>query len=263
MESKPSAGIDAVTGVALPMLPEIIGDAVEPFTRTLALHPADNPCASNALRIEFVQGSPIRSLAKPSRYVQPVGEADMEANPELSIAYAGSLAMTGELWPVAWLRLKSALEDANPGNPFVHYLLGEVYAANKNYEQSADELRISLKQDPANAETKNALALTYKALGQKAEALQLLSELAESNSKDGEVYYRLAQLQVELGSSQGRHKHAGQIAIRLNPMDSAYHQELADAYRLNQQPAEAERETQQSATVEALNAISHPSGSSN
>jgi len=86
--------------------------------------------------------------------------------------------------------------------------------------------------------------------------------LAESNSKDGEVYYRLAQLQVELGSVKAAISTL-QTAIRLNPMDAAFHQELAEAYRLNEQPADAERETQQSATVEALNAISHPSGSGN
>jgi Flp pilus assembly protein TadD len=149
-----------------------------------------------------------------------------------------------------------------PEIPLVHYLLGEVYAANKNYGQASDELRISLKQDPANSETKNALALTYQALGQKTDALQLLSELAGSGTKDGEVYFRLAQLQIDLGSAKAAISTL-QTAIQLNPMDAEYHQELAEAYRLNAQPADAERETQQSATLEALNAINHPSGSGN
>jgi len=231
------------------------GAVVAPFSRALALHPADQHVRA-MLGLSLCR---VHMYARAVEVLRPI-EAQMEANPELSIAYAGSMAMAGDSDP-ALGRLKS-LEDANPQIPFVHYLLGEVYAASKNYEQSADELRVSLKQDPANAETKNALALTCKALGQKAEALQLLSDLAESNSKDGEVYYRLAQLQVELGSVKAAISTL-QTAIRLNPMDAAFHQELAEAYRLNEQPADAERETQQSATVEALNAISHPSGSGN
>jgi len=231
------------------------GEAVGPLSRTLASHSTDS-------QVRMMLGFSlcrIQQYARAVQVLQPIG-AQIEANPELAIAYAGSMVMAGEPGQDV-ARLKS-LEEANPQIPLVHYLLGEVYAANKNYEQAADELRTSLKQDPANAETKNALALTYKALGQKAEALQLLSELAESNSKDGEVYYRLAQLQVELGSAKSA-INTLQTAIRLNPMDAEYHQELAEAYRLNEQPADAERETQQAATVEALNAISHPSGTSN
>jgi Flp pilus assembly protein TadD len=119
-----------------------------------------------------------------------------------------------------------------------------------------------LKQDPANPETKNALALIYQEHGQKTDALQLLSELAESGSKDGEVYYRLAQLQIELGSAKAAISSL-QTAIQLNSMDAAYHLELAEAYRLNAQPADAERETQQSVALEALNAINHPPGNGN
>jgi tetratricopeptide (TPR) repeat protein len=229
-------------------------EAAAPLSRAIALHPTE-PHLRAMLGLSLCR---VHQYSRAIQVLQPI-EAVMEANPELNIAYAGSMAMTGD--PAALARLES-LKEANPEIPFVHYLLGEVYAAKKNYEQSANELHISLKLDPANAETKNALALTYQALGQKADAVQLLSELAESGSKNGEIYYRLAQLQIELGSAKAAIGTL-QTAIRLNPMDAAYHQELSEAYRLNEQPADAERETQQSATLDALNAINHPSGSGN
>jgi len=248
------SGIDQYWGRAA-FAAKDYGEAVEPFSRTLALHPED-PNVRAMLGMSLCR---VHQYARAVQVLQPI-EDKMEANPELTIAYAGSMAMSGD--PGAGLARLKSLADTYPEISLVHYLLGEVYGINKNYSQAAAELLVALKQEPANAETKNALALTYKALGQKPEALQLLSELVDSGSKDGEVYYRLAQLQIELGSVKAAISTL-QTAIQLSPMNAAYHQELAEAYRLNEQPADAERETQQSATLDALNAINHPSGSGN
>ena len=106
------------------------------------------------------------------------------------------------------------------------------------------------------------MALTDLALGNKAEALQLFWELAESGSRDGEVYYRLAQLQLELGSPKVAIATL-ETAIQLNPMSSAYHQELAEAYRKNVQPDEADREYRQSETLQALNEVTRQFESGN
>jgi Flp pilus assembly protein TadD len=137
-----------------------------------------------------------------------------------------------------------------------------VYASKKDYGQSADELRIALRLDPSNMDARNVLALTDVALGEKAEALQLLSQIAESGSKDGEIYFRLAQLQIEAGSAKAAVE-SMEAAIRLNPMDSAYHQELAEAYRRNAQPEEAEREVKNWETVQAESEFVQQSGTRN
>ena len=247
-------GIDEYWGRAAFAAKDYDG-AVGPLSRTLVLRPTD-PHLRAMLGLSLCR---VHLYVRAVEVLRPI-EDKMDANPELTIAYAGSMAMAGD--PGAGLARLKSLADVYPEIPLVHYLLGEVYAANKNYGQASDELRISLKQDPANSETKNALALTYQALGQKTDALQLLSELAGSGTKDGEVYFRLAQLQIDLGSAKAAISTL-QTAIQLNPMDAEYHHELAEAYRLNAQPADAERETQQSATLEALNAINHPSGSGN
>jgi Flp pilus assembly protein TadD len=177
------------------------------------------------------------------------------ANSELSIAYAGSKAMSGD-HAERLAQLKS-LEQANPNIPLVHYLLGTVYAGDQNYGQAADEFRVSLKLDPSSMETTNALALADVALGLKPEALQLFSELAQSGSQDGDVYHRLAQLQMESGSIQDAISSL-KTAIQLDPTIAAYHRDLADAYQKNAQPDEAERESRMSEVLQAGTQSSHP-----
>jgi tetratricopeptide (TPR) repeat protein len=247
-------GVDANWGRAAFFAREY-SKAVGPLSRSLAVHPADQHLRamlgfSLCLSHEYAKAVPVFRLIEPK----------LEANPELNIADAGSMAMSGD--SVRGLARLKSLEEANPGIPLVHSLLGEFYAANKDYGQAAGELRVSLKLDPANAETKNTLALTDLALGEKAEALQLLWELAESGSRDSEVYYRLAQLQIELGSPKVAISTL-ETAIQLNPKNAAYHQELAEAYRKNAQPDEADREARQSDTLQALNEVTRQSGSGN
>jgi tetratricopeptide (TPR) repeat protein len=197
--------------------------AVGPLSRTLALHP-ENPDVRSMLGLSLCM---THDYAQALRVLQPI-EASLGANPLLATAYAGSMAIAGDS-AQGLARLK-AIEEANPDKAFVHFMLGEAYASQKQPAQAADELHVALKLDPSSADTKNALALTELALGQKAEALQLFSELAESGSKDGEVYHRLAQLQIELGFDKAAVDSLG-TAVRLDPMNAAYHQELADAYR--------------------------------
>jgi len=71
--------------------------------------------------------------------------------------------------------------------------------------------------------------------------MQLLSQLTDSGSSDGDVYFRLAQLQMESDSTKAAIGNL-EAAVRLDPMDLEFHQELAEAYRKNNQPEDADRE---------------------
>jgi len=227
--------------------------AEEPLTRVLVLHP-DNVAVRGMLGFSLCM---THNYAKSLELLRPI-EEKLDANPQLPIAYAGAMAMAGDE-SQGLARLKS-LEEASPGAPLVHYLLGEVYAGKKDFGSSADELHIALKLDPSSSASKNALVITDLALGQKAEALQLLSDLAESEPPDGDVYYQLGRLQLELASPQAA---VGSLktAIKLNPLVAAYHQELAEAYRKNAQPEEAEREDRQSESLKAQGEFGQPSES--
>jgi tetratricopeptide (TPR) repeat protein len=218
--------------------------AVEPLSRTLALHPADaHVRAMLGLNLCLT-----RDYARALQVLRPI-EATVETIPELAIAYAGSMAIAEDS-SRGLARLKS-LEQANPDISLVHYLLGETYASEKQFSESADELRAALKLDPSSAEAKDALVIADLALGEKTEALQVLSDLAESESEGGEAHSRLAQLQIDSGLAQAAIGNL-EIAIRFNPRVAAYHQELAEAYRRNAQPEEAEREARQSESLKEL-----------
>jgi tetratricopeptide (TPR) repeat protein len=217
------------------------GKAVEPLGRMLELHPSD---ANVRVKLGLSLCT-IHDYSQALHVLQPLAGSP-DADRLIALASAGSMASTGDSTQ-ALVQLKS-LEQTGPDTALVHYMLGEVYAGTKQYAESADELRLALQLEPSSADTKNVLALTDLALGKKDEALQLLSELAESESDGGEIRYRLAKLQIELGSSQAAIDNL-KTAIGFDPMNAAYHAELAEAYRKNAQPEDADRELRQSESL--------------
>jgi tetratricopeptide (TPR) repeat protein len=217
--------------------------AIVPLRRIVESHPGQaNARGMLGLSLCFVQ-----DYSQALEVLQPLA-ATRDAGPLLAIASAGALALDGDSGQ-AIARLKS-LPDGGPGAALVHFMLGKIYAGNQQYAESADQLRLALQLDPSSADTKNALALADLALGSKAEALQLLSDLAAAGDGDGEIHFRLAQLQIELGNYPSAVDNL-KVAIRLNPTVSAYHAELAEAYRKNTQPDDADREDRRSETLQA------------
>jgi tetratricopeptide (TPR) repeat protein len=212
--------------------------AAAPLSRTLDRHPAD-------AHIRAMLGLTLcltHDYARSIEIFRPI-EEEVESIPELSIAYAGSRAITsGSTQDLD--RLKS-LELANSAVPLVHYLLGETYSRKKQFRESADELRLALQLDPFSAEAKSALVTADLALGEKTEAMQLLSDLVQAETTGGELHYQLARLQIEVGFTKEAIRNL-ETATSLNPLAVAYHLELTEAYRKNAQPDEAEREARRS-----------------
>jgi tetratricopeptide (TPR) repeat protein len=219
------------------------GKAVAPLHRILASHPG----FANARGMLGLSLCMIQDYRQALDVLQPI-ETSPEAGPLFAIASAGSLAQEGDT-NQAIARLKS-LENSGPGTALVHFMLGKIYAGRKQYSESAEELSLALQLDPSSADTMNALALTDLELGRKAEGLRLLSDMAEAGAGDAEVHFRLARLQLELGNYPSAVDNL-KLAIRLNPTVSAYHAELAEAYRKNTQPDDADREDRRSETLQA------------
>jgi len=217
--------------------------AVEPFNRILKLHPADQHVrAMLGLSLCMVQ-----KYMETLQVLRPM-EDKVQMNPDLAMAYAASTAMAGD-YSQGVARLES-LQSANPSAALVHLLLGQVYASKEEFSRSANELHIAVDIDPANNEARNALALADVALGRNEEALQLLSALVNTGSQSGDLYYRLASLQLELALTGDAVKNL-ETAVRLCPFNLLYHQQLQKAYRLNAQPEEADREMHRSQLLEA------------
>jgi tetratricopeptide (TPR) repeat protein len=218
-------------------------EAVGPLNRALASHPEDDGVRSMLGMSLFV----IQDYAQTCVVLQPM-EARLDANTPVGLAYFGSMAIAGDYEKgMAQLRI---LEAAHPEEDKIHLLIGEAYASKKIYRQAAEELHTALRLQPASAAAKYALALNYVDLGENATAQTLLSELAESGSNDDAVYYRLGCLQLESGLIKAAVGNL-ETAVKMNTGNAAYHRELAEAYRRNKQPENAENELQKSATLES------------
>jgi tetratricopeptide (TPR) repeat protein len=215
--------------------------AIAPLSRALAAH-RDDEMARSMLGFSLFN---THDYAQAVRVLQPM-EANLGNNAPLHLAYVGSMAISGDDKGLAQLK---TLEAAQPESAEVHRLLGESYQVRKQYAQAAKELNTALQIDPSSAAAKHALAINDLALGDKAEARKLLTELANSGSRDADVHYRLGRLQIESGSANAAVESL-KTAVSMNPANAAYHRELAEAYLKNDQPQEAEKETQKSATAE-------------
>ena len=212
-------------------------DAVEPLERTLALQPGNEDVRS-MLGISYYMTHDYSSTL---RVLQPI-EGKINLSPILTLAYDGATALAGD-YRLGLARLQ-AIESTHPESPIVHCLLGEAFAIKGDYDHSAEELHTALRLDEANADAKYALSLTEKALGEKGEAQKLLTELANSGSSDGAVFYQLGLLQMDAGVYKDAAANL-ETAIHLSPKNGGYHRELANAYSRDGRPDDADHEAQQ------------------
>ena len=221
-------------------------DAVGPLNRALALHPEDDGIRSMLGMSLFV----IQDYSQAYLVLRSM-ETRIDANTPVGLAYFGSMAIAGDYQKgMAQLQL---LEAAHPEAEEIHQALGEAYASRKLYGQAAEQLRIALRLHPTSSAAKYALALSDLELGEKANAQELLVELAKSGSKDDAVYFLLGRLQLESGLTKAAVGNL-ETAVKMNSGNAAYHRVLAEAYRKNEQPRDAEIELQKSATLESQRA---------
>jgi tetratricopeptide (TPR) repeat protein len=228
-------------------------EAVGPLSRMLALHPEDAEVRT-MLGLSY---SMVHDYAQSLRVLRPI-EVNLQSNPQMELTYFGSMAIAGD-YGQGLARLQT-LAEAHPDVAIIHYFIGQSYASKEHYGQAAEELHAALRLDPSSADAKYALALVDVALGDKADALTLFSELAEPGTKEPEVYYQLGMLQIALGSAKAAVGNL-ETAVSLNTMNANYHQQLAEAYRKNEQLEEGDREQKESERIAARAAPNHESES--
>jgi len=217
--------------------------ALGPLERALQAHPEDVELRT----MLGVSQYETHNYAKAVKTLQPM-EASLRTVPLLAFTYAESMVKTGDFQNgFEWLR---ALVQADPGSAIFHRALGEGYASSGNHAKAEEELRTAIRLNPTDAETKYALALSLIALGQKVEAEALLAGLAAAGSQNAEIYFRLGQLQLERGDAKGA-VDSLKTAAKMSPENKEIQQTLAEAYRNNGQPEEAEHERELSQAPQA------------
>ena len=246
-------GIDNNLGRAA-FLAKQYNRAADPLKRVVAAQP-ENLEARTMLGLSYYKNG---EYGLTIGVLKPMQDR-VDATPLLALAYADSIFRAGD--PKDGLARLEHLAEMHPDAAKPHQVLGEAYASNGSFEQSARELRTALQLDPTSAEARHSLATTLAALGHSQEALQLLSQLAQSGSTDATVYLELGRLQLKSGDvSAGRV--SLQTASRLAPANAACHQALAEAYRNNAQPEEAKREEQLAETIQGKHSSAAVSGAS-
>lgn len=219
----------------------LYAEAVAPLDRYVRSH-ADDDAMRSALGISLFL---VHDYARAVKALEPIASRDGAA-PALAFVYAQALVKTGEYdGGIARLRVLTAND---PQKSLYHRALGEALARGQDYSAANEELRTALRIDSSDIEAKYYLALTLIQLRQTKAAQGLLKEMAQSGSKNPDVYYQLAKLQLE-GADAKSAILSLQEAAGLSPGSELIHQALAAAYRQDSRPEDAARETRQAEAI--------------
>jgi predicted Zn-dependent protease len=208
--------------------------ALGPLGRTLTAHPDDVPLRSMLGVSQYETHDYLKAVGT----LQPI-ERYLHSIPLLAFAYGDSMVKTGDFQHGSeWLE---ALVQTDPGNATFHRALGEDYAGSGDHARAVEELRTAIKLNANDTVAKYLLALNLIAHGQRMEAEALLAGLVNAGSQDAQIYYHLGQLQLERGDEKAAVGNL-EVAAKMTPENETIHQALAEAYRKNDQPKEAEQE---------------------
>ena len=216
--------------------------AIGPLARYLQSHP-DDVSMSSALGLSLFL---LQKYAVAAKVLEPIASR-ADANPTVAFAYAESLVESGQFDSgIARLRV---LEASEPQHASYHRAVGEALARRHDFATAAGELQAALKIDPKDAEAKYYLATTLIELRQMNDAREILQDLAQSGSKNPDVYYRLGKLQLEKANAKAAIVSLQQ-AVGLSPGSEMIHQALAAAYKQDARLEDADRETKQAEAIQ-------------
>ncbi len=123
-------------------------------------------------------------------------------SPDLHLGLGTVLSRSGDL-AQAERELKTTLE-LSPTSAFAHYELGHLYVQQNQWSQAIEHLRQVPGDSTVLLSARLDLAKAESALGENSKAINDLVSV-ESLDKDGEVYYRLANLYRTVGDTSRAH----------------------------------------------------------
>lgn len=219
--------------------------AINPLDKALQVHPDD-------IHLRVMLGMSqyfTHNFSQVLQTLHPI-EEQLKSVPLLEYMYAESMVQGGD-FDAGIVRLKE-LSQSSPGNAMLYYALGRAHASRGNHQEAVEEFRSAIRLNPSDANAVYELALSLIALGQKTEAQTLLSGLAKAGSKTANVYYELGHLQLESKDIRAAVLNF-EAAEKIDTGNAAVHRDLADAYRQELKPDDAEREEKQYQSVSSNN----------
>ncbi len=138
--------------------------AIKAWTTYLAAHPADGLATSMVAQLEDQKGDPQRAI---TLYWKALSLDPGQAFASNNLAYL--MVENGQSLDMA-LRLAQDARSKLPSSPSTADTLAWVYFARGRYLSARDLLEDALKADPTNADAQYHLGMTYRKLGDKANA---------------------------------------------------------------------------------------------
>ncbi len=126
----------------------------------------------------------------------PLNLDPVETREEMGQAAA---AFRNGLIPAAIQHLEAAIEPATPARAEPHRILGRVYLANQQYDNSINELRTAVRLSPDDERARLVLADALVATGRDSEAEQALRATVEAVPASGQAHYSLGRLYQRQG----------------------------------------------------------------
>jgi predicted Zn-dependent protease len=145
------------------------------------------------------------------------------------------------------------VEESIASIPQVQYVYAESLVKTGQISSGKERLEQLVAAHPETAEVHRSLGEAYQLLGDRLKAVQELRTAIVLNADDPEAHYDMGKIALEINDAKTAISEF-ELAIRLQPNEPAYHKSLADAYKLSQRPADAEKEIQVYDTLRASQA---------
>ncbi len=152
-----------------------------------------------------------------------------------------------------WLKLKvitfdkpfaikfvNNLIEAEPTNPKFYWILGEVHAANQDYESAIDNFYKSLDINNRDSAVRMSLARSHDELGEKKKAVAEYTLASRLDRTNAEGFSRAAEILIESGNAAEAEEVLNSL-VEVSPRYPGAQRALSQVYEAKKKPDEAER----------------------
>jgi tetratricopeptide (TPR) repeat protein len=148
---------------------------------------------------------------------------------------------------VEWMKLKVELYEKNfaikfirtlqkndPENPNFHWVMGEIYAVNKEYRRAIDFFHKSLDIDNRSSKVRLSLAKSLEAIGELSNAIAEYKLASLLDPRQGEGFYKAAELYYQL-KNYNKSEETIKNLVKVTPNYPGAYRYLSKIYQVRNQ----------------------------